>query len=395
MKKALIVTTVSGFLLQFERENVRILQDLGYEVHYATNMHNPKYIFTEEEQDRLNVIWHDIPICQSPFRIVENFRAKKMVESLIRKEHISLIHCNNPMGGVVGRLAARKDYGWDVKVVYTAHGFHFYKGAPLPASRIYEAVERSLAHSTDALVVINREDYQNARKFTLREGGMLRRIPGVGLDMEEFAPYTDEQRLENRQKLGIQDGAFFLVCVGELNKNKNQQVIIKALDRIRNSDAESRPIFCAICGEGSERKNLEKNIQKAHLEDQIVLYGYCHPVTPIIGCADAMIFPSHREGMGMAALEALAMGIPVIAADNRGTREYMLHRENGWLCGPDDVDEYVRGIKYLMELSPGEMQEMRKTCRESVKDFSKEKTNGVMQALYERLDHEICAAMKT
>ncbi len=395
MKKALIITTVSGFLLQFERENVRILQDLGYEVHYATNMSNPKYFFTDEEQAGLNVIWHDIPICQSPFHIFKNFRAFRMVQALIKKEHISLIHCNNPVGGVIGRLAARKDYGWVIKVIYTAHGFHFYKGAPLPAGWIYEAVERSLAHLTDALVVINREDYQNARKFTLKKNGILRRIPGVGLDMEVFTPYTDQHRLKNRQKLGIPEDAFFLVCVGELNKNKNQQIIVKVLEKMRESGTESRPVFCAICGEGRERKNLEKSISKAGLEDQIVLYGYCHPIAPVMGCADAMIFPSHREGMGMAALEALAMGVPVIAADNRGTREYMLHKENGWLCAPDDTDEYVRGIMYLMDLGPDEMREMRKTCRESVKEFSKERTDNIMQSLYEKLDHEICETMET
>ncbi len=395
MKKALILATVGGFLFQFEQENVRILASLGYEVHYAANLEEEVYLFDASEKKELPVRLHHLPVCKSPYRIAKNRKALKELEALIQREHFDLIHCHTPVGGRLGRLAAKGNTAWDIKTAYTAHGFHFYKGAPVPGRWIFHTVERRLAHFTDALIVINREDYENALKFRLKPGGEVVRIPGVGLDTDRYAPYTEKQRREARGKLGIPEDALFLVCVGELNKNKNQRVILEALAKMKKSYPESGSVFCGICGDGPERENLAQRIRALKLEREVTLYGYCHPVAQYIGCADAMLFPSKREGLGMAALEALAMGVPVIAADNRGTREYMHHKENGWVCRPDDVSGYADGIRYIMNLDEGSREEMKRACRESVREFTKEKTAEVMRRVYERLDREICGTKGT
>ncbi|MCD7865910.1 MAG: glycosyltransferase family 4 protein [Clostridiales bacterium] len=393
MKKVLIIATVSGFLFQFEQENVRILQSLGYEVHYAANAETENYLFDSREIERLRIRMHPVPIPKSPMKLLAIRRALRMIISLIREEGISLIHCHTPVGGVLGRIAGRSCRDMNVRVIYTAHGFHFFEGAPVPGKWLYHMIEQKMAHDTDALVVINREDYQNALKFRLKKDGMVYRIPGVGLDTERFRPLTEEQCREARGKLNLSEEDFFLVFVGELNENKNPFVLLRALALLKNSDYAGRRIICGICGDGAAREKLTRQIAEMQLSDAVKMYGYCSPVAPVLGCADAMIFPSRREGLGMAALEALAMGIPVIAADNRGTREYMEHQKNGWVCEPDDVQGYADGIRFVEGLDTASREEMKRACRACVQRSSKDKTAEIMSRVYKVLDDKISAEM--
>ncbi len=394
MKKVLIIATVSGFLFQFEQEDVRILQSLGYEVHYAANEQTENYLFDRSEIERLQIKMHPVPIPKSPYMILKNRRALRMIVSLIREEGISLIHCHTPVGGMLGRLAGRACRDLNVRVIYTAHGFRFFEGAPLPGKWLYLMAERRLAHDTDALVVINREDYRNALRFCLKKGGKVYQIPGVGLDMERFRPFTEAQRREARESLGLSEDDFFLVFVGELNENKNPAVILCVSDLLRQSGYAGRTVRCGICGDGVLRDKLKRQISEMHLSDVVTMYGYCSPVTSVLGCADAMIFPSRREGLGMAALEALAMGIPVIAADNRGTREYMEHKKNGWVCDPDDVQGYADGIRFLEGLDIASREEMKRNCRSCVRRFSSERTTEIMRRVYSLADDKVSAEIR-
>lgn len=385
MKKILIITTISGFLDKFEKENVKILQELGYEVHYAANTDEQIYLYDETELTEMGVFIHHIDITKSPYCFLENCKALTQITDIIRKEQISVIHCHTPVGGVLGRLAGRRCRKQGVKVIYTAHGFHFYKGAPIPGRWVYHTVEKWMAYFTDILIVINEEDYKNAKKFHIKKGGSLYRIPGVGLDMEQFQPLSDTERTQGRKQLGLQEDDFFLLSVGELNQNKNQHAVLIALDQIRKSGRSITNIRYGICGDGVYREKMNTWIRELHLEDVAVMYGYCNPIRTILGCADALIFPSRREGLGMAALEALAMGIPVIAADNRGTREYMQHGKNGYVCKWDDVDSYADQIERMRSIDHIQREEMKKYCRQSVERFEKQHTNVIMREIYSNL----------
>lgn len=181
MKKILFLTTIGGFLQQFEMNDVSIAQELGYEVHYATNFNNPVYEVRLEELRQHNISLHQIDIQKSPFRLKKNFKAWCQLRKIVREECIDIIHCHNPLGGVLGRFA---DIGMKEKIpiIYTAHGFHFYSGAPLLNWILYYPVEKLLAKRTNALITINDEDYERAKRFRLRQGGIVRKIPGVGID---------------------------------------------------------------------------------------------------------------------------------------------------------------------------------------------------------------------
>ena len=388
-KRILFLTTTRDFLGKFEQGNVKILQNKGFEVHYAANMQEAHYPIDEEKLKAVGVQIHPIAIARSPFLFTDNEKALRQILQLIRRYHIQAIHCHTPVGGLLGRLAGELCREQGVVVVYTAHGFHFYKGAPAVNQLVYYPVEKQLARYTDILIVIYEEDFRCARKFRLKRGGHLYKIPGEGLDTARFRPLPESERKRLRNELGIAEEAFFLVSVGELNENKNHGIVLEALEKLRQQQKGGPPIHYGICGDGFLRARLETRIRELGLADMVTLYGYCTNVPEILGCADASVFPSRREGLGMAGLESLAMGVPVIAADNRGTREYMEHGKNGYVCRFDDVDGFARGIEVLRELSPQARAAMAVHCRDTVRPFDKRYAGALMQRVYADVERRI------
>ena len=244
MKKVLFVTTNSGFLPQFEKNDAKILKEMGFEIHYASNFTNPIYTFDREELLTQGIITHQIDIEKSPTKFVKNQRTIKQIKTIIDENNIDMVHCHNPMGGVTARMAAaiskKKPY-----VIYTAHGFHFYKGAPRLNWMLFYLAERILAHLTDQIITINREDYLRAERFHLKKGGKVSQIHGVGVDKNRFAPKKQIDQ-EKRKELGIPQDAFHIVTAAELNHNKNQKVIIEAVAKLKNPK-----IHYSICGKGT------------------------------------------------------------------------------------------------------------------------------------------------
>lgn len=371
--KILFITTISGFLKQFEMNDVKIMLQAGYEVHYASNLYNPVYRYDREELERQGIVFHHIDICKSPTELRKNFRALKQLKKIIREEKINLIHCHNPMGGVIGRIAALG--AGRVKVMYTAHGFHFYKGAPLKNWLLYYPVEYLLAGCTDRLITINEEDYTAAKHFRLRGNGKVYRIPGVGIECEKFK-YREDFREKTRRELGIPHSAFYILAVGELNDNKNHKVIIDALTKISDSN-----IYFGICGQGVLYEELERFIKERYLEKRVFLYGFREDIPQMLAAADCFVFPSKREGLGIAALEAMAAGIPMITSDCRGTREYMQHEKNGYVCRLGSPEEYAEAICRMRD-NPAERREMSKACVSMAKQFDIAVTDRIMREIY-------------
>lgn len=388
-KNILILTTTNEFLGKFERENVRILQRMGYRVHYAANMHEPHYISDQERIGKMGVMVHHIAIVRSPYMVKENRTALRQLLKIIEDHGIQVIHCHTPVGGLLGRLAGKFYRKRRLTVIYTAHGFHFYKGAPAFNWLVYYRVEKKLAHYTDILIVINKEDYEIARKFKLRDSGCLYQIPGVGLDRKRFFPLREKEKILSRQELGIPKDSFFLISIGELNENKNHKIVLDALAKMRGQGKDISRIRYVICGDGFFRERMEEWIKERKLEEIVFLYGHRKKIPRILGCADASVFPSKREGLGMAGLESLSMGVPVIASDNRGTREYMEHKKNGYICKYDDVDGFIKGIEFIQNLSPKKRREMAAYCESCTAPFDQAYANAVMQGIYTGVDMKL------
>ena len=389
MKTALIITTVSGFLLKFEKNNVRLLQELGYSVHYAANLNEPHYLYDPQELSDLGVTAHHIDIAKSPFMVATNLSALKTVVRLINELDVELIHCHTPVGGLIGRLAAPLSRKKNLRVIYTAHGFHFYQGASLVHNQIYRSIESFLARFTDALILINAEDYQSAQSFRLKPGGNVYQIPGVGLDLTRFHPVSSAEKARLRQKYGFSDDVFLMLSVGELNENKNQLVILDVLTQMLKHVPDPDLVHYAICGDGFFRDKIKEQICQKGLERHATMYGYCVDVRDYVAMADVVVFPSRREGLGMAALEALAMGVPVVASDNRGSREYMQPGINGYICSCDDVEAYVRSIYRIFQMSPTERGAMGAAARASVERFGISHTHTIMQNIYQEITRKV------
>ncbi|MCR5343436.1 MAG: glycosyltransferase family 4 protein [Butyrivibrio sp.] len=377
MKKALIVSSTGGFLSQFLENDVQVLQENGYEIHYASDFDNPVYAFNPENLRNAGIIMHQIVLHKKPWHLIKNAKGLIQLSDLIKKENISLVHCHNPVGGMLGRLAGFCS-GKNPYVIYTAHGFHFFKGAPKAYWLIFYPIERFLARFTDMIITINKEDYKRACTFHLRKGGHVELLHGVGLDTDRFHPMP-ELRKAVREELGIPDKGFHIVTAAELNNNKNHTVVLEA---IRSLDDED--IYYSICGRGGKALELRNFIEESGLSDNIKLLGYRNDMERILQSADVFAFPSKREGFGMAAVEALGCAVPVIAADNRGTREYMRNGENGIVCRPNEVRDFEKAIS-TFKSNPDVRDAYSKKALELSNIFSKSSAKETMREIYSKI----------
>lgn len=332
MKKALIITTVSGFLPQFEMGNAAILKELGYEVHYASNFQTPFYGKDNSRLEGAGIICHQIDFPRSPFRMGRSFRAYRELKALSQQENFQLVHCHTPMGGALGRLVFKAKQ--NVTILYTAHGFHFYKGAPLHYWLFYYPIERWLSRYTDILATINREDYNRAKKCL--HAKRTEYVPGVGIDTDKIKRMPSK-REEKRRELEIPMNTYLMVSVGELSKRKNHITVLRALAFMKHEN------FCyVICGHGPCEKDLIKAAKKYGIGHKVKFLGYRKDVTEIEKCADLFLFPSLQEGLPVALMEAMAAGIPCIASDIRGNRDLLKEDE---LAPPKDVRAYYKKIQ--------------------------------------------------
>lgn len=370
MKKILIVSTVCSQLYLFNQGNIEVLKSLGYEIHAAAN-----YSDENERLDELDIIRHPFDIQRSPLSL-KNIKAYKQLKKIMRSEEFIAVHCQSPMGGVLARLAA-KAIGIP-NVIYTAHGFHFFKGAPRLNWLVYYPIEKFLARYTDVLITINQEDYIRAQKFKAKK---VVYIPGAGVDIKKFSGLTIN-RDKKREELGIPKDAFVVISVGELNKNKNHQVVVKAIEKIDNPS-----VYYLICGQGNNKARL-KNLADMHgISERVLLLGFRNDVHEIYNVADIFAFPSYREGLPMALMEAMSAGLPVICSSVRGNTDLIESGKGGYLLEPEDVD----GITECMLKVIGDA-ELRKSMAirnmEKVMKYDKSVVKAEIEKIYESFKEE-------
>ena len=343
--------------MRFFEDFIEELLKEGHQVDIATN-EDPKRggYPVPEKYEKLGCRVYHIDIQRTPFS-GDTFKAIKEIRELVSREEYDIVHCHTPVAGVCTRLACknlrreRKNTGHPLRVFYTAHGFHFYKGSPKKNWIIYYPAEWLCAHYTDTLITINKEDYGLAKskfeglgKSSLFSGCRVEYIPGVGIDVDKFAN-TVVDKAAKRKEIGVPEDAFLLLSVGELNENKNHQIVLKALGKLKEDGTlEEKNIHYAIAGEGDQKENLESLAKNLGIEDRFHLLGQRSDCPQLYKVADVFVFPSIREGLGLAALEGMAAGLPLICADNRGTRDFVQNGVNAIVCKCDDVDAFAKAI---------------------------------------------------
>lgn len=386
MKKVLLVTTVSGFIPQFEMNNVKILQNMGAEIHYAANYDMPSYGTDNHRLDGTEIIRHQVDFERSPFN-KKNLKAYRQLKRLMEQEHFDLVHCHTPMGAVLARIVAHQTR--TSPVIYTAHGFHFYKGAPLKNWLFFYPVEKYLSKYTDEQICINREDYQLAiNKFHARN---VDYVPGVGIDLKNVIHLSKGEKEKKRQEFGVGPEKIVILSVGELIKRKNHETILKSLAKLKNTD-----IVYLICGHGELQNYLIDLAKQLGLQDQVQFLGYRSDIYEIYAMADLFVFPSYQEGLPRAMMEAMASGLPVVCSDIRGNSDLMkiekkLEDFPAYECtgglmisDADHVESYCKGIQYMLKKQDQWVQ-MGKENFDNINVFDIEHVSQVMKTIYNKI----------
>lgn len=332
--KVLLTATVQSHICQFHKPLVEILHQNGCEVHVAARDN-----LAEKNGLKLDFVEkvYNLPFARSP-KSTDNIKAYKELRKIIDKENYDIIHCNTPMGGIVTRLAAKKARKKGTKVFYTAHGFHFYKGAPKKNWIVFYPIEKLFSRITDIVITITEEDYLLAKKkFHCK----VEHIHGVGANSSKFYVMSCSEKQKLRQELGIRENEKIILNIGELLPNKNQRTAINAMKDIVKKIPNSRLL---IAGNGEEKENLENLIKENGLEKYITMLGYTTQIQKYMNVCDILIACSFREGLPLNLMEAMLCGKPIVASNNRGHRELIRNGWNGYLVQAEDATAFADKI---------------------------------------------------
>lgn len=335
--KVLFVATVQSHIAQFHTGAISLLKENGYDIHVAARDNlNEKNGLKLENVDKV----FNINFNRSPFSC-QNIEAYIQLKKIINDEEYDIIHCNTPVGGIVTRLAAIKARKKGTIVIYTAHGFHFYKGAPKKNWIIYYPVEKLLAKFTDKLVTITEEDYELAsNKFNCS----IYHVHGVGVKTQKYTSVILDKLDEFRKKEGLKEN-FVILCTGELNANKNQSTIIKAMPEILKKVPNTKLL---LAGNGPYEKLLKRLIDELGLKDNVKLLGYRTDLEWYVHACDLVVTASFREGLPVNVLEAMFCKKVVVASNNRGHRELIHDGKSGYLVSAKDKDSFADKICELI-----------------------------------------------
>lgn len=336
MGKRMLITSTDMMMIQFLVPHVQNLAGNGYEVEIACSDVGGRM---EEIRSRLQSYVktiHTVRLVRSPVSLI-NLKGYQDMKNVIDSGRFDIIWTNEPVMGVATRLAARQARKQGTKVLYMVHGFHFYRGAPKLNWMLYYPIEKMMASKADVIVTVNREDYQMAKTLQVNR---VEYIHGIGINTGRIT--SQKNKNDIRQEFGLKHDDFIVLSVGELNKNKNQQVIIKALSVLKEKN-----IHYMLCGKGDQLENLRTLSKKLGLEKNVHFLGYRKNVVEICSQADAFVMPSHREGLPVASLEAMYSGLPLVTSNIRGLVDVMENGVSGYLCDPDDVQAFAKGIKKL------------------------------------------------
>lgn len=323
MNKVLFTASIQRHITSFHIPYLKFFKDQGYEVHVATNGDD------------------NIPYCDKHIQIPfernplsrNNFKSYKELKRVLKENKYDLIHCHTPACSVITRLAAKKNKKKGTKVVYTAHGFHFYKGAPLKNWIIFFPIEKYLSKYTDCLITINDEDYNNALKYKFRSK-MIRKVNGVGINCDRFKFQTSQEKNDMRQKHSFSQDDFILIYVAELSSGKNQEFIINVSARLEKDIPDLKVLFA---GSGKDFDFLKEKIAAMNLDNIIYLLGYRDDVNELMMLSDIAVSASKREGLPVNIMEAMATGLPLVVTDCRGNRDLVEDGLNGYVVKDEEM----------------------------------------------------------
>lgn len=369
MPKILFVANIYEHIYSFHLPYMKWLKEHGYEVHVVANeLGDYKIPYADR------VI--EMEIERSPFKL-GNIKALKQLKNLIEKERYSIISCHTPMGGVLARLAARKarkQYG--LKVIYTAHGFHFYKGAPIKNWLLFYPIEKYLSRFTDAIVTINKEDYELVKTHGFKNKETYL-IHGIGIDYSRLS--VDNLGVNDlRLKYGYKSDDFIMLYLAEFIPRKNHSFLINAMPKLLERIPNIKLIFA---GRGDDKEKMMLLAKRLGVESYVDFIGFRDDVGNLIYISDIGVSSSSQEGLGMCLAESLYMGKPVVASDIRGHRDLVKSGNNGFLFSLDNEEQFIEQVVYMYN-HPDERRAMGEYAAANIGDYVIDNTLKEMVRIY-------------
>ncbi len=372
MKKVLYVTTVSRTINAFLIPHINMLLDNGYEIHCACSIDKP----VDKELQRRGVKIFEVPFSRNPLGI-GNIKAFIKLEELQRINDYDIVHVHTPIAAIYGRLL--KLNFPSLRIIYTAHGYHFLKGGSKLGWILYYPIEKIMAKFTDVTININKEDYEITKEKLKPKKCYL--LNGVGLDLDKYKKLSSKEIQEKRKEFGLKDKDFVVLMIAEINKNKNHIQLINAMDILK----DKYPNIKVLCiGDGTLKESLEKQIILRNLQNNIFMLGYRLDVNKLINISDIGILLSHREGLPRNIMEFMACGRKVIATDIRGCRDIVCNYNVGTLVKVGDYEETARAIEkyYILNNKSFEVSE-------EIKKYDIETINSELLKIYEDVQLDI------
>lgn len=372
-KKVLFVATVvKTHMMQFHIPYLRMFQEMGWETAVAA-----RNDYEDPADCRIPHCdtYYDIPFERTPWK-KGNLKAYRMLKKIIDEGNFDLIHCHTPVGAVTARLAALDARKKGTKVIYTAHGFHFFQGAPLVNWLCFYPVEWALSFVTDVLITINKEDYARAQRHL--HAKRLEYVPGVGIDTGKFRKNC-ESRLNKRRELGYGEEDFLILTVAEMTQNKNHITILKALSLLREEPEFARMHYL-ICGRGEVREMLEDSARILCIDSHVHFLGYRSDAPELYRCSDLFAFMPFREGLSVALMEAMSCGMPVVCSRIRGNTDLIDDGVSGVFA--ENTPQAV--AKAILELyrDPERRAALGRGAAEKVLEFDNQNVHKRMKEIY-------------
>lgn len=332
--KILYVTTISNTINAFLIPHIEILVEEGHQVDVAFK--------TEKEIDsrlfELGCNVFEVSFNRSPMK-KNNLRAYHALKRILEEGNYDIVHTHTPIASAITRVVCKNIP--KIKVIYTAHGFHFFDGAPLLNWLIYYPIEKYLSKYTDIIITINKEDYNRAKESL--KAKRVEYIPGVGIDVEKYRKLSID-RTQKREEINVPVDAIVLLSVGELNRNKNHKAVIQALRKLKNNQ-----IHYVICGEGILKDKLKELCLKNGISERVHFLGHREDVVELYQAADVFVIPSIREGLPVSLMEAMASGLPVVCSNVRGNVDLITNNESGYLFNPNCYMEITETVSKILK----------------------------------------------
>ena len=366
-KKIMMIATTDNMIWQFLIPHIKHLQSLGNVVECVCSKTG---FWFDELRDKFGFKMHKIDFARSPFKL-QNFKAYKKLKQLQKQENFDLIYCQQPVGGLMGRLLGKK---FKLPVIYVAHGFHFLKGNSKLKNFVFKTIEKRLAKYTDILITINQEDYEASKNWKAKH---KYKISGIGFDINKY-DNSEFDKQDFKNELGLKN-EFVILTVAEYSPGKNYETMLNTIAKLGD-----RNIKFISCGKGKCESEIREQIKELKIDDKVLLLGYRKDINKIMQISDVFFLPSHREGLCLSMIEAMNFGLSIVTSNVRGCKDLVVENENGFIGDKNDHDFYAEMIKKLIE-NPELKQAMGDKSKQLAPNYSIENVKNELEEIYKNL----------